>query len=148
MYNEQYHAGARNSRFVSDENTPVQLTASFKIKCLFVLLQQLNWTAKPFVGDIQITWSFHLHVHAGVLQRLLAAVLFFSRHSSNYRHLWRTGLLLRVGEVSIDPVIPPRPILNVKEGVLFPGLCLLSFTHTFLIRRFVLTTGRSHVRWL
>ncbi|KAK7101522.1 uncharacterized protein [Littorina saxatilis] len=62
---------------------------------------QLNWTAKPFVGDIQITWSFHLHVHAGVLQRLLAAVLFFSRHSSNYRHLWRTGLLLRVGEATV-----------------------------------------------
>ena len=61
--------------------------------------QQLNWTAKPFVGDMQVTWSFHLDVHAGLLQRLLAVVLFLCRQCSNYRHLWRTGVLLRVGEV-------------------------------------------------
>ncbi|XP_076448308.1 uncharacterized protein LOC143285020 [Babylonia areolata] len=63
---------------------------------------QLNWTPKPFVGDIQVTWSFHVHAaHTGLLQRLLAVVLFLSRDCSSYRHLWRHGVLVRVGEATL-----------------------------------------------
>ncbi|XP_025106511.1 uncharacterized protein LOC112571604 [Pomacea canaliculata] len=64
---------------------------------------QLNWTAKPFAGDMQVTWRLTLSspVHHGLLQRLLATVLFAGRADCNYHYVWRTGVLLRIGEATV-----------------------------------------------
>ncbi|KAK7488602.1 hypothetical protein BaRGS_00020219, partial [Batillaria attramentaria] len=64
---------------------------------------QLNWTAKPFAGDMQITWCFNMAVpvHAGLIQRLLAFVVFLARDCNSYTHFWKTGVLLRIGEATV-----------------------------------------------
>ncbi|KAK6176716.1 hypothetical protein SNE40_014961 [Patella caerulea] len=61
---------------------------------------QLNWTTKPFKGDIQITWRFEFP--AGIPRSFLQQLIGIGQaatSSSSYQYLWNNGVLLKVGEV-------------------------------------------------
>nr|XP_054750883.1 leucine-rich repeat serine/threonine-protein kinase 2-like [Lytechinus pictus] len=60
----------------------------------------LNWTPKPFRGDVQLGWRyrFQLGTPPGLVAQLLAYCRSRVRQTS-YQHQWRSGLLLKIGQV-------------------------------------------------
>ncbi|XP_033647830.1 uncharacterized protein LOC117307250 [Asterias rubens] len=63
----------------------------------------LNWTPKPFKGDAQICWryTFPLGTPQGLIPRLLV-VCRANIQGAMYRHHWKNGILLKIGQVSVN----------------------------------------------
>nr|KAG5700817.1 hypothetical protein BaRGS_024203 [Batillaria attramentaria] len=64
----------------------------------------LNEYKINFVGASRDNYSFfkaQSTVHAGLIQRLLAFVVFLARDCNSYTHFWKTGVLLRIGEATV-----------------------------------------------
>ncbi|XP_046356765.2 uncharacterized protein LOC124135459 [Haliotis rufescens] len=80
-------------------------------RCLYAVLldllpnnrPQLNWTPKPFKGDLQITigYIFATGLPVGVAKQLLAHCQYVGQDTSSYRHMWKYGVLQRVGEAIV-----------------------------------------------
>jgi len=63
-------------------------------------LQHLHWAVRPAKGDIQINWRYELPngVPYGLKCRMLAICeRFVDAHK--YKHVWRDGVLFRIGDV-------------------------------------------------
>jgi len=70
------------------------------VYALASVLQHLNWAVRPAKGDVQINWRYELPngVPYGLKSRLLAICeRFVTAHK--YKHVWRDGVLFRIGEV-------------------------------------------------
>ncbi|XP_038062221.1 uncharacterized protein LOC119732661 [Patiria miniata] len=63
----------------------------------------LNWTPKPFKGDAQIGWryTFPLGTPPGLVPRLFVMCR-TNTPGAMYRHHWKNGLLLKMGQVSVN----------------------------------------------
>ncbi|XP_030855872.1 uncharacterized protein LOC752605 [Strongylocentrotus purpuratus] len=63
----------------------------------------LNWTPKPFRGDVQLGWRyrFQLGTPPGLVAQLLAYCRSRVRQTS-YQHQWRSGLLLKIGQALVN----------------------------------------------
>ena len=64
-------------------------------------LQQLNWTPRPFKGDVQLNWRylFPNGTPPGMLP-CLTAVCYRASQDHSYQYCWSHGVLVRIGEVS------------------------------------------------
>ena len=72
------------------------MTSSFHIKP-----QQLNWTPRPFRGDVQVAWRYTFESQnppAGLLTQMLTTVTRATTDCA-YKYVWRDGALIRIGEV-------------------------------------------------
>ncbi len=78
-------------------------TSSVPRHCAFsVLFQQLNWTSKPFPGDVQVNWRYTFPTGdppPGLMSKLL--VVCMNALETNYHYHWRHGVLIKNGEVQI-----------------------------------------------
>ena len=65
-----------------------------------VALQQLNWAMRPAKGDIQVNWRYEFPngVPYGLKCRMLA-ICERCVIGHKYKHVWRDGVLFRIGEV-------------------------------------------------
>jgi len=63
--------------------------------------QHLNWAVRPAKGDIQINWRYELPngVPYGLKCRMLSICERFVDGGHKYKHVWRDGVLFRIGEV-------------------------------------------------
>ncbi|XP_074649100.1 uncharacterized protein LOC141904413 [Tubulanus polymorphus] len=63
---------------------------------------QLNWTPKPFPGDLQITWRlvFPVGIPPGCFERLIGCI-HTSRACESYQYTWKRGMLLKIAEAII-----------------------------------------------
>ncbi|XP_022098874.1 malignant fibrous histiocytoma-amplified sequence 1-like [Acanthaster planci] len=63
----------------------------------------LNWTPRPFKGDAQIGWryTFPLGTPPGLVPRLLVMCR-TNTPGAMYRHHWKNGVLLKMGQVSVN----------------------------------------------
>ncbi|GAB1599342.1 hypothetical protein Ahia01_000211400 [Argonauta hians] len=73
------------------------------IDCFNDLRPQLNWTPKPYPGDLQIScwFRFILNPPDGLMQRLLCCCHQAVHKDASYQHLWKHGILVRTGEVML-----------------------------------------------
>ncbi|XP_071489366.1 uncharacterized protein [Diadema antillarum] len=63
----------------------------------------LNWTPKPFRGDVQLGWRYRFQL--GTPPGLVAQLLAFCRsrvRQTSYQHQWRSGLLLKLGQALVN----------------------------------------------
>ncbi len=68
------------------------------------MFQQLNWSSKPFPGDVQVNWRITFPEGApppGLLSKLL--VVCKAAVHAPYHYLWRHGVLITHGEVGAVP---------------------------------------------
>ncbi|XP_064633627.1 malignant fibrous histiocytoma-amplified sequence 1 homolog [Lineus longissimus] len=63
---------------------------------------QLNWTPKPFKGDIQINWRYEFPIGypPGCMERLLACC-HQAKNAESYQHTWKYGMLLKICDALI-----------------------------------------------
>ncbi|XP_036364909.1 uncharacterized protein LOC118766001 [Octopus sinensis] len=74
------------------------------IDCFNDLRPQLNWTQKPFPGDLQISCWFRFILGdppEGLMQRLLCCCHQAIHKQATYQHLWKHGVLIRAGDVML-----------------------------------------------
>ena len=77
-------------------------TAHLSICILFIFPKSLNWTQKPFEGDIQLTWRYEFlgsDTPPGMTSRLLAYCRNHCPRQAVYQHYWTNGLLMKMGQV-------------------------------------------------
>ncbi|XP_070558054.1 uncharacterized protein [Ptychodera flava] len=66
---------------------------------------KLNWTPKPFPGDLQIGLRYKFACHIAVddlITRLVAYCKHQTRRTESYQHYWRNGVLLKIGQVYVN----------------------------------------------
>ncbi len=65
--------------------------------------QSLNWTPKPFQGDIDITWRYEFlscSITPGMTTRMLSYCRNHCPTQAVYHHYWTDGVLMKMGQVS------------------------------------------------
>ena len=63
--------------------------------------QQLNWTSRPFAGDVQVNWRYTFPA-GDPPEGLLSTMLVVCKRAAkcNYHYHWRHGILIKTGEVN------------------------------------------------
>ncbi|XP_077862875.1 uncharacterized protein LOC144345063, partial [Saccoglossus kowalevskii] len=67
---------------------------------------KLNWTPKPFKGDVQIGWRYECYPDV-VSQSLITRLIAYSRTNrqhESYQHYWKHGVLLKICQVYVNIV--------------------------------------------
>ncbi|KAK3780726.1 hypothetical protein RRG08_050691 [Elysia crispata] len=64
---------------------------------------QLNWTSRPYKGDLQVCWKLQALASppVSVLRRSLALLKGKYHQACLYSHMWRDGLLIKFDEVNM-----------------------------------------------
>ena len=94
------HAGGgeKVAEYISDGTDVLDFVFSLNV---YNFQQQLNWTSRPFPGDVQVNWRYTFPA-GDPPDGLLSTLLFVCRRAveCSYHYHWRHGVLIKTGEVA------------------------------------------------
>jgi len=86
---------------------------------VIILFQQLNWTSRPFPGDVQISlYHYFLPVMPpGLSHRLVALVNNALVDKSEYHYYWKFGTLARMSDILLFVSCEQEEFLEISARI-------------------------------